>query len=99
MDFTEFDGMPMETRLDTFNGWQMKATVASRLTPAGEAAYCVIEPPTYRESSTGVPEILANTRSIEGTFDDVDDAFRAAFDVCRRAIEQAERSRNVQKFN
>ncbi|MCP3718300.1 MULTISPECIES: hypothetical protein [unclassified Paraburkholderia] len=85
----------METRLDTFNGWQMKATVASRLTPAGEARYFVVEPPTYMESSAGVPKMPENTRCIEGSFDDPDDAFRAAFDACKRAIEHAESARNV----
>ncbi|WP_141710939.1 hypothetical protein [Paraburkholderia nodosa] len=89
----------METRIDTFNGWQMKATVASRLTPAGEARYFIVEPPVYGETSECLSKIRADTEYIKGPFDDPDDAFRAAFDVCRRVIQQAESSRNVQKID
>jgi hypothetical protein len=76
----------METRLDTFNGWQMRVTVESRLTPAGEAKYYIVEPVTYSEYSRIAPRTETEARGVRGPFNCSDDAFSAAFTSCRHAI-------------
>lgn len=84
----------METRLDTFNGWQMRATVASRLTSKGEAKYYIVEPVTYKEFSVSGPLNQAVGANDAGPFDSSDEAFSTAFRGCRRAIEHVIRFRN-----
>jgi len=76
----------METRLDTFNGWQMRATVESRLTSKGEAKYYIVEPITYSEYARNTPQSGAEACGKSGPFDSSDAAFSAAFGSCRHAI-------------
>lgn len=76
----------METRLDTFNGWQMRAAVESRLTSKGEAKYYIVEPATYSEYSRNTPRTEAEAHGKCGPFDSSDAAFDAAFKSCRQAI-------------
>ncbi|MBB2926317.1 hypothetical protein [Paraburkholderia silvatlantica] len=88
----------METRLDTFNGWKMRAAVESRLTSKGEAKYYIVEPITYAEHSGGIPRTEAEVRGQGGPFDSSDEAFSAAFKRCRHAIASAIRLRNLESF-
>ncbi|WP_395064355.1 hypothetical protein [Paraburkholderia silvatlantica] len=84
----------METRLDTFNGWQMRAAVESRLTSKGEAKYYIVAPITYTERSGDIPRTEAEVHGKGGPFDSSDEAFSAAFKSCRHAIASAIRLRN-----
>lgn len=74
----------METRLDTFNGWQMRVTVGSRPATRG-VEYYIVKPVAYREFSTA-SGIQANPRGPYGPFGSSDAAFDAAFESCRFVI-------------
>lgn len=89
----------METRLDTFNGWQMRATVESRLTTTGHSKYFIVQPVAYKEFSTAEPMHPAAKGHSDGPFENADDAFRAAFGDCRRAIAHTIKSRNLESFS
>lgn len=89
----------METRLDTFNGWQMRAAVESRLTSKGEAKYYIVEPITYSEYSRSTPQTEAEARGTRGPFDSSDAAFNAAFKSCRQAIGKVIYLRARRDFN
>lgn len=78
----------METRLHTFNGWQMRATVESRPCSIGGLEYYIVEPITYREFS-GAGSVQADPRGLHGPFGSSDAAFDAAFKSCRFAIGSA----------
>lgn len=75
----------METRLDTFSGWQMRAAVESRPCSWGGLEYFIVEPITYREFS-GDRSIQAHPRGAIGPFGSSDAAFDAAFISCQFAI-------------
>ncbi|WP_178392292.1 hypothetical protein [Burkholderia sp. SRS-W-2-2016] len=75
----------METRLDTFNGWQMRATVESRPCLKGGLDYYIVEPITYREFS-GAGSVQAGPRGSHGPFGSSDAAFNAAFKRGQLAI-------------
>lgn len=75
----------METRLDTFNGWQMRATVESRPCSIGGLEYFIVEPVTYKEFS-GDRSTQARPRGASGPFGSSDAAFDAAFLSCQFAI-------------
>lgn len=79
----------METRLDTFHGWQMKAIVERRPTTTGSLKYYIVQPPTYKEFSAAEPLCAAVKGHVNFPFDTVDAAFHSAFSDCRRAIRNA----------
>ena len=87
----------METRLHTFNGWQMRATVESRPSSTGSAEFYIVEPITFREFS-GTAGTQADPRGKYGPFRSDDAAFDAAFKSCRFAIGSAIKLRGYQRF-
>lgn len=92
-------GGSMETRLDTFNGWQMMATVESRPAMTGNSRYYIVLPLAYKEFSMSEAMHPATSSHISAPFDNLDDAFQAAFGVCRRAVMNAIKLRNLQSFS
>ncbi|POR54943.1 hypothetical protein B0G62_102553 [Paraburkholderia eburnea] len=88
----------METRLDTFNGWQMRACVESR-PESGQSRYYIVAPLSYKEFSVAEFIHPAKGRYTQASFDNADDAFSVAFGVCRRDIMAAIKLRMVQSFN
>jgi hypothetical protein len=87
----------METRLHTFNGWQMRATVESRPSRAGGSTYYIVEPITFREFS-GIAGTQADPRGSYGPFGSCDAAFDAAFKSCRFAIGSAIKLRGFRRL-
>lgn len=84
----------METRLDTFNGWQMTASVESR--PAtGKSRYYIVPPLAYKEFSKAKLVRPARFRYTSASFENTDDAFEVAFGVCKRAIMGAIKARSL----
>jgi hypothetical protein len=88
----------METRLDTFNGWQMRASVEGR-PESGKSRYYIVPPLAYKEFSMAEFIHPAQGRYIQASFENADDAFLVAFGVCRRDIMTAIKLRMVQSFN
>ncbi|QGZ59958.1 hypothetical protein [Paraburkholderia acidiphila] len=84
----------METRLDTFNGWQMTASVESRPT-TGKSRYYIVPPLAYKESSKAKLVRPARFRYTSASFENADDAFEVAFGVCKRAIMGAITARSL----
>jgi len=89
----------METRLDTFHGWQMKAIVETRPTTTGSLKYYIVQPTTYKEFSAAEPLSPAMKRQVDFPFDTADAAFYSAFSDCRRAIRNAIRFRGLQEIS
>jgi len=89
----------METRLDTFNGWQMKATVESRPTNGGSLKYYIVQPATYKEFSTEVSLCCVIKKNTDTAFETADAAFYAAFSDWRHAIRGAIKFRGLHKFS
>lgn len=84
----------METRLDTFNGWQMTASVESR--PAtGRSRYYIVPPLAYKEFSMAKLIHAAKFRYTSASFENEEDAFEVAFGVCKRAIMDAINTRSL----
>lgn len=84
----------METRLDTFNGWQMTASVESR--PAtGKSRYYIVPPLAYKEYSMAKRLHPARFRYTSASFENAEDAFEVAFGVCKRAIIDAIKARSL----
>jgi hypothetical protein len=79
----------MEKRLDRFSGWQMTAAVKSRPADSGKSCFYVVEPLACRESSLDEPLNPGSRHLFTTAFETSDDAFHAAFSVCRRAIPHA----------
>jgi hypothetical protein len=86
----------METRLDTFNGWQMRASVESR--PAtGKSRYYIVAPLAYKEFSMAELIHLDDGRNIKNSsFANEEDAFEFAFGICKRAIMDTMSSHRLQ---
>jgi hypothetical protein len=78
----------METRLDTYSGWQMTAQVETRPATSGQSCFFVVEPLSCREGSQEEPFHPARRELFTTGFETPDEAFCAAFGVCRRAIRQ-----------
>jgi len=89
----------METRLDTFHGWQMKAIVESRPTIMGGPKYYIVQPTTYKEFSAAEPLSPAMKGHVDFPFDTADAAFHSAFSDCRRAIRNEIRFRGLQEIS
>ena len=84
----------METRLDTFNGWQMTASVESR-PETGKSRYYIVPPLAYKEFSMAKLLHPARFRYTSASFENADDAFEVAFGVCKRAIMDAIKARSL----
>ncbi|MCP3721764.1 hypothetical protein M3I53_01255 [Paraburkholderia sp. CNPSo 3272] len=87
----------METRLDTFNGWHMRATVEGRPCSSGGFEYYIVEPITYKEF-TSVAGVQADPRGSYGPFGSSDAAFEAAFKSCQFAISSEIKLRGFQNL-
>ena len=86
----------METRLDTFNGWQMTVAVEIRPATGGKSRFYIVEPVACREFSKDEPLHPEKSHLFTAPFDSADDAFHAAFGVCRRAIMHSIQIRGVE---